>query len=162
MTPRRVLWLGIIVVFVALIAVVAARSGDESPDARAQRLARGFACPVCRGESIAASNSSDARAIRAEIERQIADGATDAEIRQRFVDDWGPDQLLEPDRRGLGAVVWLLPVLAIGVGGAVLVLVLQRWAGASRAVATDADEALVARLRADRSRRRDVGEDSDS
>lgn len=152
MTSRRVVWLAVVVTFVALMSVVVARSGDETPSARAQRLARGFACPVCRGESIAASNSSDARAIRAEIERQIEVGATDAEIRQRFVDDWGPDHLLEPDRRGIGAVVWALPVLVIGAGGALLVLTLQRWTTAGRVAATEADEAIVARLRADRAR----------
>jgi cytochrome c-type biogenesis protein CcmH len=149
---RRGLWLAVSVAFVVSIGVVILRSGDETPSARAQRLARGFACPVCRGESIAASNSSDARAIRAEIERQIAAGASDAEIRQRFVDDWGPDHLLEPDRRGLGAVVWVLPVVVIGLGGALLVLTLQRWTDAGRFVASEADETIVARLRADRTR----------
>lgn len=145
---RVVAWalIGIALVVVAVTVVV--RSGNETDQQRAARLSRSLACPVCTGESVAASNASEAQVMRRQIREGVAAGRSDAEIIEPFVVAYGDDILLEPDAGGLGAIVWALPVLLVGGGGAALAIALRRWSRAPRLVATAADEELVARLRA--------------
>lgn len=124
-SPRRrwLAWLGV-VGLVVLSLVIAARL-DDAPSRRdrAAHLAAGLRCPVCQGLSVADSDAETARQIRADIERRVADGQSDAEIRQAYVDRYGQWILLRPSGRGVGAVVWLLPgvVVAFAAGGLVLV-----------------------------------------
>lgn len=147
MRTRGLAWIAVGLALVVVVVALVVRSGDESDSARAQRLGRSFACPVCTGESVAASNSSEARAMRAIIQDRIAAGDTDAEIRDRFVAAYGERILLEPDRGGLGILVWGLPILGVLLGGAGIYLALRRWSRVPRLVASDADERLVERLR---------------
>ncbi len=144
---RLVAWLLVGATFVAVAVVVVLRSRDESDERRAQRLAREIACPVCVGESVAASNTAESRAIRRLLGEWIADGLTDTEIKARIVDAYGEDLLLNPDRDGLGLIAWGLPVLLIVLGAGALSVALRRWARAPRLRASTADEELVTRIR---------------
>lgn len=152
MSGRRRLaaWFALGAALVVIAVVVVARSGDESDEQRAQRLARELACPVCVGESVAASNAPEARAMRRIIHERIDAGDTDTEIKAFFVDAYGEGILLVAGRGGLGLLAWGLPVLLIAGAGGALGVALWRWSRAPRLRASDADEELVARLRRDR------------
>lgn len=147
MKSRTVVWALIGIALLAVIVVLAARSGEETDSERAQRLGREYACPVCTGESVGASNSSEARAMRAIIQESIAAGRSDDEITARFVAAYGERILLEPNRGGLGVLVWSVPILGVLLGGAGIYLALRRWSRVPRLAATEADERLVERLR---------------
>ncbi len=149
MKLRTAAWGIIAAAFIVIATTVAIRSGDETTSQRTQRLGRELACPVCTGESVGASNSSEARAMRKIIQQSIKDGESDGEIKARFVAAYGERVLLEPDRGGLGVLVWGLPIIGITVGAGGLYLVLRRWSRAPRLVASDADERLVEKLRED-------------
>jgi cytochrome c-type biogenesis protein CcmH len=90
-------------------------------------------CPDCAGLSVAESTSASASAIRAEIESQLAGGATPDEVRNHFVARYGEWILLSPT----SPVAWLLPVLVLLAGIAGLVAWLMRRAP-SRPVASTA------------------------
>ena len=64
-----------------------------------------------------------------------------------YVDRFGESILLKPSSDGIGVIVWALPVVVLVVGAGGLALALRRWQRQPRLVATDADEALVARAR---------------
>jgi cytochrome c-type biogenesis protein CcmH len=143
---NRLAWIVLAVVVIAA-AVFAAwpRSGPESSAAHAKRLAREFRCVDCEGLSVADSGTASARAARAEIRRRIEAGESDARIRAYFVDLYGESVLLKPQGTGIGLIVWALPVAAVILAGAALVLALRRWKRAPRLSSTPEDEALVAR-----------------
>ena len=142
-------WIGLAVVVVIALAVVLWPKGDQSPAARAHELATQVKCPECQGLSVAESQAPTSRAIRADIKRRIADGQSDAEIRQAYVDDYGEDILLAPQSSGISLIVWVLPVVVIVLGATGIVFALRRDRDAPQLHATDADERLVERARAD-------------
>jgi cytochrome c-type biogenesis protein CcmH len=132
LVKSRAVWALLGVVVIAAIAVLALRSDvDNSPEARAGRLERQLACPVCSGESVAASNAPESRAMRDDIRERIGAGESDREIRDAYVRTYGERVLLTPDSRGLAVVAWGLPVAALVVGAAVIVFTLRRWSRTS-------------------------------
>ena len=141
-------WLGLAAIVVIAVIVVAVRSApSNAPAARAARLESQLACPVCTGESVADSNSSTSRAIRADIRRRIRAGQSDTKIRDAYVAIYGDHILLTPSNGGLGVIAWGLPVVALILGGAGIVLAVRRWSTTPRLAATAADDDIVDRER---------------
>lgn len=93
---------------------------------RAQRLGKELRCAVCQGMSISDSPSSTARAQLDKVRDLITQGKTDQQIRDYFVDRYGEWILLEPPRQGFAWLVWLMPVLMLLGGGALVVRVMTR------------------------------------
>lgn len=118
---------------------------DLSPEVF--RIAKGLRCPVCQGESASESNSGVAQEMRRLIAEQLAQGKSEAEIRQFFVERYGPWILYEPPKQGLTLWVWLSPL----IGLALLAYGLWRYLAATRARAEPADvsEEEIARLEAE-------------
>lgn len=98
-------------------------------EARASALAGELRCPVCQGVSIQDSPSPLAVQMKELIRSQVAEGRTDDEIRAYFVGRYGEWVLLEPRASGFNLVVYLLPALALLVGGVMLVVMVRRWSG---------------------------------
>lgn len=114
--------IAIIVGLLAVLAAVAAAAvpRPETPEERVARIAAELRCPVCQGLSVNDSPSESAREMRAMIERGVAEGRSDDEIRDRFRAAYGDWILLAPptgDPRGL---IWLVPFVVIA-GGALFV-----------------------------------------
>ncbi len=147
MNSRTMTWLALALVTMGLLGLVAFGGDAETDNERAQRLARSYACPECVGESVAASNSSTARRMREIIQEEIAAGSSDDEITALLVAKYRDRILLEPERDGLGWIVWSVPIVALMLGAGGVFLALRRWSSTPRLVATEADELLVARLR---------------
>ena len=78
---------------------------------RQRDLAAEIKCPECQGLSMGDSDSTTARR-RADITARIAHGESDAQIRQAYVDRYGESILLKPEAKGIGLIVWALPVAA--------------------------------------------------
>jgi len=150
MKSRKLLaWIALAVVVAVSIVVLVVRSQpDNSPAARAARLEQQLACPVCEGQSVADSNSSQARAIRAQIPDQITkQHMSDAEIRAFYVLKYGEKMLETPSNSGMGIVAWGLPALFLILGGVGIVVAVRRWSTTPRLTATAADEDIVRRAR---------------
>ena len=141
-------WIALGVVVVVVIAWVAWPSGTTSDADRAHDLAAELRCPDCESLSAADSQTQSARAIRRDLRDRIAEGQSDAEIRQVYIDRYGESILLKPEQNGLGLVVWGLPVLFVVVAGAGLVVAFRRWRRTEPMTATADDEALVRSVRA--------------
>jgi cytochrome c-type biogenesis protein CcmH/NrfF len=147
MTRRLWPWFALAAVVVGVLAVLLWPSGSESDAARAHRLETELRCPECEGLSVADSNAPTSKAIRADIQRRIADGQSDAEIRQSYVDKYDESILLSPQSSGLGMIVWILPVLVLALGATGISFALARARREPRLHATAADEGLVDRER---------------
>lgn len=138
--------LGVVVCVSLAVLVVRSRPSD-SLDARARRLERELACPVCEGEALSESNAPEARAMRADLRERLAAGQSDAEIVRAYVERYGEDISLKPENDGIGLLVWGIPVAVLLAGAVTLILTLRRWSRTPRLQATPEDEAIVARER---------------
>ncbi|MDF1521439.1 MAG: cytochrome c-type biogenesis protein CcmH [Trueperaceae bacterium] len=97
-------------------------------------------CPTCVSESVAESNSAIAREMRVLIQDQLDQGRTRAEILAFFQERYGDWILLNPPRTGVMLLVWLLPVAALLVGAAVMLVLIRRWRRAADLVVDVADD----------------------
>lgn len=115
-------------VIVAALAVGVLDQADARTDQeRAQDIASTIRCPACSGQSAAGSDAASARAIRDEIAERVAAGESDDEIRDYFAQTQGEEILLTPPSSGVGALVWIIPVVVLVAGGAGLVVAFRRW-----------------------------------
>ena len=106
---------------------VGGTSGDSALEARTSAVASTLRCPVCQGESIQDSPSALAQEMRAVVRDQLRAGKTPDEVKAYFVSRYGEWILLEPTKTGLNILLYVLPVLLV-VGGLALVAVLvRRW-----------------------------------
>jgi cytochrome c-type biogenesis protein CcmH len=135
------------VLLLAAASSPAAVAQEQELERRVFEIANELRCPTCVSESVGQSSSAIAREMRAIIQEQLEAGATRREILAFFQDRYGDWILLEPPKRGLHLLVWLLPVVAALGGVTVLGVLLRRWRAAGAApVTADPDE--LARVRA--------------
>ena len=128
MTPRRVALVVGLAAVAALLAVGALnllRPAATSTAEQADRIAAELRCPTCQALSVADSSSTAARQIREQIGEMLAQGRTPDEVKQHFVDRYGEWILLAPS----SPLPWLLPPVAVAVGGAALTVWLARRRG---------------------------------
>jgi cytochrome c-type biogenesis protein CcmH len=117
-----------LVVVVAGALVIGTRgSGGSSPAAREAKIESEVRCPQCEGQSVQASDAPAARAVRQYVHEQIAAGQSNGQIEQALVDKYGSDLLLRPSSSGITGLVWILPVAALGIAAAGLVVAFRRW-----------------------------------
>ncbi|MHB1137702.1 MAG: cytochrome c-type biogenesis protein, partial [Microthrixaceae bacterium] len=81
----------------------------------------------CTGESVAGSSAPIAVQFREEISQQMASGSTDDEILNFFSERYGRDILLTPPSTGVGALVWIVPVVALAAAVLLLAATFRRW-----------------------------------
>ncbi len=95
---------------------------DPAIEARAREISAGLRCPLCRNESIDASNAPIARELRLFVRELLAEGLSDREVVEAVVSRYGEYVLLRPDASGANLVLWLAPpgmlVVALGIGWA--------------------------------------------
>src|SRR5215475_11637945 len=62
-----------------------------------------------------------------EIDAQIAPGKSDDQILQAMIAQYGPLAYVEPPRSGFGLVAWLMPILYLLAGTALVIVIMKRW-----------------------------------
>lgn len=150
-TRRRVAWAVLGVLLVATMAVSFwPRGGHETEAAHVRRLASEFRCVDCEGLSVADSATASAREQRRDIGLRVRRGESDETIRAWYVENFRESILLRPSSRGIGLLVWALPIAALFIGAVGLAFALRRWQRQPRLAATDDDVRLVAKRRAGR------------
>ena len=120
------------------ISVPSAQNGltaDSALEARTSAVAAQLRCPVCQGLSIQDSPSELAQSMRAVARDQLAQGKSPDEVKAYFVSKYGEWILLAPKPSGINVLAYLLPVLIILGGGALLVIAVSRWTRAPEQVA---------------------------
>ncbi|MBY6152311.1 cytochrome c-type biogenesis protein CcmH [Vannielia litorea] len=131
---RRAGWLIAAVFALALPALALDPSemlDDPVLEARARGLDHELRCVKCQAESIASSNADWARDARREVREMIAAGATDQEVRDAFLRNYGDFVLMNPPASGWNLIVWLAgpALLLAGLG---VVIAAQRQRNAAR------------------------------
>lgn len=119
--------------------------GPDGLEERAEEVASGLRCPVCRNLSVADSPSPLAREMRSIIAERLRAGESPEAIRAYFADRYGEWILLRPKRRGLGWLPWVAPGLALAAGSMAVAAVLRRGRPEGGGEVSEADRARIAR-----------------
>ena len=111
----------------ALVTALACAAAEEIPilERRGQELNKAIMCPVCPGESIDQSQNPLAVQMRGIVAHQLAQGRSEEEIENFFVERYGPSVLLEPPSRGFTLLVWVVPPVALLAAVVVLLMALR-------------------------------------
>lgn len=115
----------LVAVAVAAVVVATASSRPQPLQQRVTEVAQGLKCPTCEAESVAASNTPIAQSMRRQIRAQLSAGRSPDQVRSWFKQRYGAQVLLTPPSSGTGLLLWVAPVVALVVGGAI-------WATAHR------------------------------
>ena len=113
----------------ALVLAAPAAASERHPTL--PELEGQLMCPICEGETLAQSDSPAAQRIKAQIQEMIAAGKTRSEIKRELVDEWGKRILAAPPRKGFDLLAWLLPIVGVLGGAAVLGALAWRWSRTS-------------------------------
>jgi cytochrome c-type biogenesis protein CcmH len=93
---------------------------DPVKEARARGLSKELRCMVCQNQSIDASDAPLARDLRLLVRERINAGDTDSQVLDFLVARYGEFVLLKPQLNPHTALLWLLPPLALMLGGLAL------------------------------------------
>jgi cytochrome c-type biogenesis protein CcmH len=89
---------------------------DPPLEARARALSSELRCLVCQNESIDDSEAPLARDIRVLIRERIGKGESNDAVRDYLVSRYGDFILLKPPFKPETLLLWLSPVLVLGLG----------------------------------------------
>ena len=102
-----------------------ASAQDPTPtDDDVNRVAKQLYCPVCESTPLDVCPTEACRQWRELIRTMLADGKSEAEIKQYFVEHYGARVLAEPPNR---LVSYLVPAVAILLGAILLARGFQMW-----------------------------------
>ena len=133
---------------VAVTVLVLGTRSDGAPRTNADRiiaLEKTIRCPLCHGQSVFESDAPVSKSLREFVATEVSAGRTDDQIRAEIESKFSGTSMLPPSS-GLGALVWIVPVVATIVAAGALALAFQRWSRQAAVAGgpTDDDRALVA------------------
>ena len=118
---------------------------DPALEARARSLSAELRCLVCQNQSIDDSDAPLARDIRLLIRERIGQGESNDAVRAYLVSRYGDFILLKPPFKPETLLLWLSPVLTLGLG-LVVVLFARRRVPSETPRLTEEEEARLAAL----------------
>jgi len=120
----------------ALVALAAAPAAAVAPKTTLPAMEQQVMCAVCR-TPLAVANGPQADAERRQISRLIAQGKSEQQIKDALVAQYGERVLALPKAGGFNLAVYLVPVLVLVAGIALLLVALPRWRRTTRARAAE-------------------------
>ncbi|WP_158747061.1 cytochrome c-type biogenesis protein [Acidisphaera sp. L21] len=118
---------------------------NPAQETRAEQIGRQLRCLVCQNESIEDSGADLARDLRGIVRQRVVAGDTDAQVTAWMVARYGDFVRLRPPFNAVTALLWLSPLLAVGIGLGLAILG-RRARLAPPAPLTDAERARLAEL----------------
>jgi len=117
---------------------------DHAQELRAEEIGAQLRCLVCQNESIEDSAAPLARDLRHLVRERVAAGDSDQQVIDWMVARYGNFVRLKPPFEPATWLLWLSPLLALGVGTAWILL--GRRKGAVAAPLSAEEQAQLARL----------------
>jgi len=148
--PSPVLLLLLVLTFPALAAVGRPedRLADPVLESRAETIGRELRCMVCQNQSIEDSDADLARDLRRLVRERVAAGDSDAAVVDFIHDRYGDYVLLKPPFNAVTALLWAMPIIALG-GGLIAIFARRRRSVAEPAPLTEAERRRLAELERD-------------
>jgi cytochrome c-type biogenesis protein CcmH/NrfF len=144
MKNRTRIAVGILLTCAALLPTCTTRLLAEQSD-RTHQIGSKIKC-MCNGCDQAAGKCyhvggaysgpcDTAKTMLKEIDTHIAAGMDDQQVLDAMIKQYGPLAYVEPPKTGFGLVAWLMPILYLLGGLALVVVVMKRWRKRPLAVA---------------------------
>ncbi|MGH2701330.1 MAG: cytochrome c-type biogenesis protein [Actinomycetota bacterium] len=127
--------------FTTLLLAIPARA--QSPEDLANDISNKVMSPYCPGVTLHDCPSQKALDLRDDIETYARDGMTEAEIMDRLEADFGPSIRAEPSSEGAGVLAWILPSIALLIGGGLAWTLVRRWFKGPRATEGSENQPVV-------------------
>lgn len=108
-------WTGVVALALSLGCVTTSDTGVPDDERRASELNKAIMCPVCPGESIDQSQNPLSVQMRAIVDEKLEQGWSEREIKDFFVERYGPSVLMEPPSEGFGIAAWIVPPIAFAL-----------------------------------------------
>lgn len=115
----------LLVAVVALVVAAPALASEQHPTLN--ELENQLMCPVCQGETLAQSDSAAAAQIKRHIQQRIDGGWTRSQIKRELTAEYGTRILAAPPRQGWNLLAWVLPLVGILGGAAVIGFLAWGW-----------------------------------
>lgn len=126
---RKVWFFAILLIALVFAGVVYAQ--DEPPrvpsDDEVNAIARQMYCPVCENTPLDVCPTQACAEWRELIRDKLAEGWTEQQIKDYFVEQFGDRVLASPPARGLNWLVYILPPAAFLAGAFILYRAFQSW-----------------------------------
>ncbi|MEO8357828.1 MAG: cytochrome c-type biogenesis protein CcmH [Chloroflexota bacterium] len=110
--------------FTLTLTLMASAQGPTPTDDEVNRIAKQLYCPVCESTPLDVCPTEACRQWRDLIRTQLAEGKTEEEIKQYFVEQYGARALADPPNR---LASYLVPAIAILFGVLLLARGFQMW-----------------------------------
>jgi cytochrome c-type biogenesis protein CcmH len=113
-----------VLVAIAAGLVLAAPAAAACPSPAA--LEGQLICPTCK-TTLDQSDAPVAQRMKAHIRQRVAECASEQQIKDELVAQFGPSVLAAPPREGFHWLAWLLPLVGLGAAAAVISALVWRW-----------------------------------
>jgi len=97
------------------------------PDDAVNAIAKDMFCPVCESVPLDVCPTQACAQWRELIRQRLAQGWTEQQIKDYFVQQYGDRVLAEPPRTGLNWLVYIIPPLFVLAGALIVMSVLRTW-----------------------------------
>jgi cytochrome c-type biogenesis protein CcmH len=150
-TLRLAFYASLLILVLAGLGVGPVSAQDPTPsDDEVNRIAKQLYCPVCESTPLDVCPTEACRQWRELIRQQLAEGRSEDQIIQYFIDTYGARASAEPPNR---LVAYLVPGIAILLGAFMLLRGFQMWlkpsmteAGTDEAEPKPVQDPYIARL----------------
>ncbi|MDO9226410.1 MAG: cytochrome c-type biogenesis protein CcmH [Pseudomonadota bacterium] len=99
---------------------------DPVLEKRLLKIAEELRCLVCQNESLAGSHAELAQDLRREVREQMKAGKSDAEVIEYLTTRYGDFVLYRPPFKPVTYLLWLGPLLFLGLGGSLWYVALKK------------------------------------
>jgi len=113
-----------------LSLAVFAFSGAGDPSTRFNQIGHQLMCICSCNQILLECNHvgcPDSDGMRNELMAAVTRGDSDSLVEQAFVQKYGPTVLAAPTTAGFDRTAWILPIVALLVGFAILLLIIHSW-----------------------------------
>jgi len=116
-----------LMIFLIIMLIPSLASADEPSFDDINNIADGLNCPTCRGISLKDCGTTTCEQWKEQIGELLAEGYTDQEVLDEFAVRYGQQVLQEPPASGGTMMLWVLPIIAVLLGGGWVFYLLQKW-----------------------------------
>jgi cytochrome c-type biogenesis protein CcmH len=105
-------------------------SGAADPATRFNEIGHQLMCICGCGEILLECNHvgcPDSDGMRNELMAAVTRGDSDSLVQQAFVQKYGPTVLAAPTTQGFDRTAWIMPIVALLVGLAIVLLIIRSW-----------------------------------
>ena len=137
-------WAAVLITLAAFAWLAAACSTTElSLEDRARALDRQLICPICPGSTIDQSSVQISKDMRRIVREKLGAGESEQQIKDYFVERYGPFVLAAPPQTGFNILAWVIPGVALTAGAVGVAMILRAMRSRQRDRHVDGDTGSV-------------------